>query len=379
MLVLHDEATCLHRTLEGLGAKIIPALECPERIEKILEALRDDTSHEIQVLDTTALIPTVELDDLSTSEARTPSELEAVVTTSHNTNYLNHLRTCHSTWVAAGAIQEDECVLPECFPHPGLLRFKRTQETREPVDMFARAGAFSFDLSTGISKHTWASALASANLALEGARIIANSSQKQDVLALCRPPGHHCTTEIAGGYCYLNNAVVAVESLRRFGPGDIKVAIVDIDFHHGNGTQGYFYRDPSVLYVSIHGENEYPYYTGFENEEGEASGKGYNINLPLPSRSSAEEYFIKVETAVRRVRDFKPTFLVVSLGFDTFHLDPLGSFNLRTENYEEIAFRLTKLDGVAELPSLLLLEGGYVLDHLGANMLSFLKGWKRGQ
>ena len=357
MLVLHDESTCLHRTVEVLGAKIIPALECPERIRSILAVLGADIRHEVRGIAGQGL----------------GTELENILSSSHDPGYLEHLRTCHGDWVRIGAIGEDESVLPECFPVRGL-----STRPQPPKDAFARPGYYAFDLSTGICKDTWSSAVASAGLALEAARIIAGSTSgsTRDVLALCRPPGHHCTTALAGGYCYLNNAVVAVEALRRYSSPEVKVAILDLDFHHGNGTQSYFYADPLVLYVSIHGENEYPYYTGFENETGEGPGEGANLNLPLPPRSSTDEYGVKVDASTKKIQSFKPSYLVVSLGFDTFCLDPLGSFNLQTEDYEAIAARVRHAAGIGGLPSLLLLEGGYVLEHLGENMSRFLKGWE---
>jgi len=358
MLVLHDEATRLHQTVEVLGAKTIPALECPERLEKILEALAEDGRHGIRIVDAQGHEP----------------ELRQILSSSHDPGYLEHLRTCHDDWVRAGVIAVDDSVLPECFPVVGLAR-----RPQPPKDIFARPGYYSFDLSTGICKDTWKSATASASLALEAARLVADVSPVStlDVLALCRPPGHHCTTALAGGYCYLNNAVVAVEGLRRFSASEVRVAVLDLDFHHGNGTQSYFYADGSVLYVSIHGENEYPYYTGFEDEKGEGAGEGKTLNLALPPKSSARDYLAKVDVAVEKIRAFGPSHLVVSLGFDTFHLDPLGSFDLRTENYEDIAANVRCQSGIRGLPSILLLEGGYVLEHLGANVLSFLKGWEK--
>ncbi len=168
-----------------------------------------------------------------------------------------------------------------------------------------------------------------------------------------------------------------MEAVRRFAAaGSVKVAILDLDFHHGNGTQSAFYHDPTVLYVSIHGQGEYPYYTGSTDETGDGEGKGYNLNLPLPAKSSAARYLEMVDIATRKIGGFKPSCLIVSLGFDTFYLDPLGAFDLQTEDYETIARAVRGAAGVKGLPSLILLEGGYVVEKLGSNLLHFLKGWE---
>lgn len=385
MLVLYDEATRLHQTVELLGARFEKALECPERIEVIMDALKSDGHHTIRTLDVTA-------GDLAMSDTilSDSSLLSRLLSESHDGGYLDYLRTAHNDWVSNGLITEDENVFPECFLVPGLA--KPGTDRGPPKDRFARPGYYAFDMSAGISKHTWTSAYASANLAVVAARLAIVPEKEAEVphrniMALCRPPGHHCTTKLAGGYCYINNAVVAVQSLRHYsslqstqstasGHRGLKLAILDLDFHHGNGTQTYFYDDPSVLYVSIHGKDEYPYYSGFEDEIGENNGKGYNLNLPLASNSSASEYLVKLKIAIQRLQEFKPQHLIVSLGFDTFHLDPIGRFNLDTGDYETIARTVRNAEGLTGVPSMILLEGGYVLENLGANLLSFLKGWE---
>jgi acetoin utilization deacetylase AcuC-like enzyme len=150
---------------------------------------------------------------------------------------------------------------------------------------------------------------------------------------------------------------------------------LDLDFHHGNGTQDVFYHDPSVLYVSIHGRDEYPYYTGFESETGAGAGKDYNLNLPLPAGSSISQYLEKLRIAVERLVEFEPEYLIVSLGFDTFHLDPLGGFKIDVEDYNGIAREIKEEERLKGVPSMILLEGGYVVGKLGECMVSFLRGW----
>jgi acetoin utilization deacetylase AcuC-like enzyme len=386
MYVLYDPGTLLHRTIEMLSSHLMPALESPERILAIVDA--------IQSCQPTHVLLTIEFALAHTSMKETFfRRLQA----SHDGAYLQHLQTIHRDWVEAGIIKISDTVLPECFAMAGLApssssaSCSSTKQLKVLSDLHARPGLFAFDLSAGITYHTWESALASAHLAVEGARMVgphdvwATDSgigpPPRDVLALCRPPGHHCTTRLAGGYCYLNNAVLAVDVLRQSAVataverGDRRIAVLDLDFHHGNGTQSYFYADPTVLYVSIHGDGEYPYYTGGADETGEGLGEGFNLNLPLPLGATIDAYLDALRVAIAKLQSYRPLFLIVSLGFDTFEHDPLGAFKIKTEHYEAIAHEVRGAEGLRNVPALLLLEGGYVLKALGANVLSFLRGW----
>lgn len=400
MLVLHHPDTLLHRTVELLGAKIIPAMESPERISNILKALQEDGTHELHI---------EPYNRWSANDVFHPSpqdEVKQIIISTHDPGYIRHLQTAHRRWVDDGLIEETESVLPECFRIPSIT--KGTPENpqppfdiRPPKDIYAQAGYYAFDMSTGISKDTWTSIHCSANLAARAASYITPSSprsqpSRKDVLALCRPPGHHCNTAVAGGYCYVNNVVVAIEALARrkialhppHGPhrprpersglsNTPRVAVLDLDFHHGNGTQDVYYKDPTVLYVSIHGEDEFPYYTGFASETGSGAGKGYTLNLPLRVGASFAEYCEKLEVAVKKVVEFGPEFLVVSLGFDTFRLDPIGKFDIDVKDYEAIAARVRGTRELRDVPCVIVLEGGYVVEQLGECMLSFLRGWEK--
>lgn len=372
MHVLYDPATRLHDTVEFLGAKLMPALECPARIDSILSSL-ESTNHRVVTIQLAAL-------DESSS-----STFYGLVAETHDANYLQHLRTAHSDWVADGALEPSGSVLPECFPLKRLFSARSLEGSlvQAPTDLFARSGFYAFDMSSGIAEHTWTSVMASANLAFEGAKRLMEGDDKKltSLMALTRPPGHHCPCTMSGGYCYVNNAVLAVETIKRAAAGKSpplksRIAILDIDFHHGNGTQDYYYSKKDVLYVSIHGQDEFPYYSGAENETGEGAGQGYNLNLPLPAGSSLAQYLGKLDIAIRRVEQHGADYIVISLGFDTFNLDPLGSFKLDTEDYTTIAQRIRYSDGLAHIPSLILLEGGYVVDRLGSNLVAFLDGWE---
>ena len=409
MLILHDPATLTHKTIELLGAKVIPALESPERICAILNSVQASNAHEIK---------TTTFD----SNSAFGQELLQILSSTHDAGYLHHLEHSHPSWVREGLIDQDGSILPECFPFPNSTGVSGGDEhPTPPKDIFARVGFYAFDMSTGICAETYRSAIASANLAFDGVRILfpeTRRPQHSTVLALCRPPGHHCDTRRAGGYCYINNAAVAVETFRKIhhrhhpaptsssppdqnppsppSPPEPRIAILDLDFHHGNGTQEAFYTDPNVLYISIHGQDEYPYYTGRDTETGAGRAVGTNLNLPLPAGSTVQQYVKKLELGLNALVSFKPGFVVLSLGFDTFHLDPLGSFKIETEDYADIAERVGKRlkvppmdvgggggggeeeegSGREAIPCLILMEGGYVIEKLGLNLLSFLEAWE---
>jgi acetoin utilization deacetylase AcuC-like enzyme len=200
------------------------------------------------------------------------------------------------------------------------------------------------------------------------------------VFALTRPPGHHACHELAGGYCYINNAAVTAEYiLSKLPPPDSsrcptqsRLVILDLDFHHGNGTQGIFYNRREPAYVSIHGKGRYPYYTGAAEEQGNGEGEGFNLNLPLESRpaSNTEDYFRLLDQALNIIREkWTPEYLLVSMGFDTYCKDVLGGFELDVEDYRTIGKRIRALD----LPTLVLLEGGYS-EELGNLVINFVRG-----
>jgi acetoin utilization deacetylase AcuC-like enzyme len=187
--------------------------------------------------------------------------------------------------------------------------------------------------------------------------------------ALCRPPGHHCGADYAGGYCYLNAAAVAAEASVAAGR---RVAILDIDYHHGNGTQDIFYRRGDVLFVSIHADpaTDYPFYWGHGDETGEGEGEGATLNLPLPRGTRVDAFERALETALERIAAFGADILLCSYGADTFAGDPISHFKLETADYGLIARRIASLGK----PSLIVMEGGYAVDALGANVASFLEG-----
>lgn len=355
MLVLHDPDTLLHETIELLCAKVRPAHESSIRVLMIMKDAQA-ADHEVRTLES----PVDEKLD----------RLKELILKTHTHDYIEHLEVVHDEWVSADLVGADDSILPECF----FFTTAAKGIPKRPKDIYARAGYYAFDMSVGIMNKTFQAIMASASLAMEAADIVKEDKDKgASVMALTRPPGHHCDGHRAGGYCYVNNASVAVSSWREKYP-DAKIGIIDVDFHHGNGTQDVFYEDPNVFYTSIHGEDEFPYYTGSANEKGEGDAYGTTLNLPLATGSSFQEYCQKLETALESLDAFKIEFLIVSLGLDTFHLDPLGNFQIQSEDYAIMGKTIRQR--LARRPAVILLEGGYVAEHIGTNVVSFLKGWE---
>ncbi len=251
-------------------------------------------------------------------------------------------------------------VLPETFA------VRRPAQT-PPRSIWAHLGYHCFDITSPILAETWTAAYWAAQVAVNGAQALLEGEGV--AYALCRPPGHHASYDLYGGFCYLNNAAIAAQRLTEAGA---RVAILDVDFHHGNGTQELFYSRADVCTISLHIDphHDYPYYWGHGDERGEGVGEGFNLNLPLPLGTDEAGYLDAVATACERLRAFGPDLLLVSLGVDTYAGDPLGGFRLATESFARLGDRLRALNR----PALVVQEGGYVLETLGANVVSFLRG-----
>lgn len=275
-----------------------------------------------------------------------------------------HDRRLISLYKAACNLPEGETFYPSLFP-------KRNRVIADEHDI-RHSGYFCFDSGTPLASTTWLAATWSAACADSAARLIELGTDTA-AYALCRPPGHHATRDLFGGYCYFNNAAICASRLRKHG----RVAIIDIDFHHGNGTQGIFYSDPEVLFVSIHGDPKefYPFYWGHERESGRGAGMGFNINIPIPEGCDGQEYLrVLSKKALLAIKKFAPAALVVSAGFDTYREDPIGRFKLETADFHHVGEALGKL----KLPTVIVQEGGYCTDKLGANVSSFLTGFSCG-
>ncbi|MBU0640576.1 MAG: histone deacetylase family protein [Planctomycetes bacterium] len=277
---------------------------------------------------------------------------EAHIRAVHDGRFVDYLkRACQN--VPAG-----KSLYPYVFP------IRNT--TRPPKELSVRAGYYCIDTFTPLNQNAFPAAKRAVDCALTAAEALLGGERL--AYALVRPPGHHAEYAAFGGFCYFNNCAVAAHHLSRTGP----VAIVDIDYHHGNGQQEIFYERGDVLTVSIHGHPgfAYPYFSGFEDERGAKSGNGYNLNIPLPEQIDAERYRQSLTRALDRVRHFGPRFLVVALGLDTAKADPTGTWSLVARDFEENG----RLIGSLRLPTLVVQEGGYRTRTLGINARYFFTG-----
>jgi acetoin utilization deacetylase AcuC-like enzyme len=258
-------------------------------------------------------------------------------------------------------------LLPDTF----LLREygARMDLSQLPARRHQRLGASCFDTATPIVAGTATAARAAVDIALTVAdRVLAGA---QLAYGLCRPPGHHAGRNLIGGYCFFNNAAIVAESL--VSRGAERVAILDVDFHHGNGTQQIFWERGDVLYVSLHGDprGAYPYYSGYATERGARAGEGATLNLPLPPGTDGDAFLGALADGMDAIAAFDADApLVLSLGFDTYHADPICNLALKTDDYARIGSAIAGLD----LPVVALQEGGYALEALGANAVAFLGG-----
>lgn len=278
----------------------------------------------------------------------------------HSDAYLDFLQSAHQRWVAAGR-QGDA----HGYAWPVVGR-RSLRLNRIDADL----GQFSFDASSPIAAGTWSSAYWAAQSALAATAAVLGGERA--AFALCRPPGHHCGADYLGGYCFLNNAAIAVEAA--IAAGKPRVAILDVDYHHGNGTQDIFYDRSDVLFVSIHADpvTDYPFFWGHADERGEGAGEGSTINLPLPRGTGLADYQAALDQALAAIRAFGADMLCVSYGADTFSGDPISQFDLQTTDYTPIARSIATLG----LPTVIVMEGGYAVDALGANVAAFLAGFE---
>ncbi len=337
MEVIFSEAQRAHYPRQFLvNGCLIPNPEVPERIDALLGAVEQRGDNVVSP----------------------PDYGLAPVAAVHTPEYLTFIERIHTRWRRiAGASDE---VIPNVHP--------RGEHAGYPRSAVGQAGYHMADTACPISEHTWASALASSHSATHGAHVLLGGEDA--VYALCRPPGHHAFADLAGGFCFFNNSAIAAQSLRDSGH---RVAILDVDVHHGNGTQGIFYRRADVLTVSIHADpvRFYPFFWGHRSERGEGPGLGCNLNIPLPRGSKDEIYLAALPEALDRIRAFCADSLVVALGLDAYEGDPLVGLGVTTAGFARIAAEVAALG----LPTLLVQEGGYLCPALGANLASFLSAF----
>ena len=322
-----------HAPAEEFGREgLIPYPECPRRYDVIQAAL--------QSVGWTSFVAATDHDD---------GLLSAV----HDADYIAFLRGAYTSWIAAGGVGD---LVASVFSG---------SDGRAPTNTAAATGFYGFD-TTPLTAGTWAATRAAAHAALTAADQVAAGDST--AYALCRPPGHHASRNRFGGYCYLNHAALAAQSLAATG----SVAIVDIDYHHGNGTQDIFFARRDVLTISLHGHPgfAYPYFSGFANETGIGAGADFNLNIPLPENTTPAQYGVALERALKRITRFRPSYLLVAAGFDTAKGDPTGSWQHQRADFS----RIGAVIGALGLPTLVVQEGGYRVRTLGQNARAFFEG-----
>ena len=330
-LIYTDKHNHHHPPIEYFHHQLLPYAETPERIRQIFARLTQ-----------TNLIEPVKVDEPISHEILCAVHDEGMVQALERTSRNAADLLADTTSYYQAQISEDT------YLYPSVFQVRSAMQRLRDVNP---AGYYAFDVFAPIGHGTWCAVCHSAAVADTGAKRVIDGAPL--VYALCRPPGHHAGHDFIGGYCYINNAAIAAHRLLARG----RVAIIDLDYHHGNGTQSIFWDNPDVFFGSIHADpaHEYPYYAGYADETGGPNAPDTNLNLPLPLNSDAATYHHALVRLLDAVRAFDPATLVISLGFDTFIDDHLCAFNLTAGDYAQIGTLLTQLDR----PTLLVQEGGY--------------------
>jgi acetoin utilization deacetylase AcuC-like enzyme len=325
---------------ELYGGELVRPHESPERAQIVLERIQSERMGQV------------------VAPVKFPA---APLLRVHDEQYVAFLQLAWKEWTAAGNRGE---AIPDCWP-------ARRMTQRRPNSISGKLGYYAMAGETSISQGTWEAARAAADVALTGALQIKDGATA--AFALCRPPGHHAARDLYGGYCFLNNAAIAAQYLRDSGAA--RVAILDVDFHHGNGTQDIFYDRPDVLYVSLHGDpaDAFPYFSGYADETGAGAGKGYTLNFPLPPGTEWPAWAEALRAALARIAEFRADALIVSLGVDTFAKDPISFFRLQSEDF----FTYGQMIGGCAIPTLFVLEGGYAVGEIGINVVNVLTGFEQ--
>ncbi|MDA5193828.1 histone deacetylase family protein [Govanella unica] len=337
--VYSDKHHLHHGQAELFAGKLVPCFEMPSRADMIFAEVKKRNLGEI-------LVP----------QNFDRTRIERV----HRPAYVDFLEQAWADWTAIG---ETTDILPICTPARDM------RSDRIPQNIHGRVSYFSFDTTAPITSGTWTAAKTAADVALTAQNLITKGARS--AFALCRPPGHHASSDYYGGYCFLNNAAIAAQGFRDAGAA--RVAILDVDYHHGNGTQSIFYDRSDVYFASVHGDpaTSYPFFLGYGDETGRGPGEGCNANYPLAAGTSAETWFEALEIACAGVQRYQPDALVISLGVDTYEGDPISYFKLKSEDFLKMGDRLARLD----LPTLFVMEGGYAVEDLGVNTVNVLEAF----
>ena len=342
MKVFYDDAQLGHEPESFLVAGAPkPCPEVPDRA-RILSGAVADQGHEILKPDPCGIAPAARV---------------------HTPEYLEFLRTVYDKWITVPGASD--VVVPNIHP--------RSRQGRYPASIVGRAGYHMMDTACPIGPGTYDAILASLSSAIAATdTVLADGGA---AYALCRPPGHHAYVDASGGFCFINNSAAAAQRLRdRLGP----VVVLDVDVHHGNGTQGIFYARDDVLTISIHCDPMafYPFFEGHADERGEGAGIGYNLNLPLPKKSGDDVFLDALAKALGRIEIFQPAAIVVALGLDAFEGDPFAGLCVTTNGFERIGEAIGAFHRAHGIPTVLVQEGGYVCAELGDNLAAVLRGFE---
>ncbi len=351
MKTFHNPHHALHQgQQEMFRGRLVPCHEVPARLDFVLTELQ---RRPLGALETPAV------DDAA---------LDAAIARVHSARYTQFLASAWDEWVAMDPANAQRDALPSVWPLGNRHAF-RTDAL--PRNFAARLGVFAFDSGSPLMAGTWAAARGGAACALAAAHELLGGARS--AFALTRPPGHHAGPDFLGGYCFLNNAAIAAQALRD--GGQQRVAVLDVDYHHGNGTQTIFYERADVFTVSIHGDpaTEYPFFLGHADERGAGAGEGFNLNLPLPRGTNFATWRAALGQALDAVKAFKADALVVPMGLDTFEGDPISGFTLQSADYFAVGEALAG----AGLPTVFTFEGGYAVDAVGTNAVNLLEGFQR--
>ncbi|NWA27395.1 histone deacetylase family protein [Pseudomonas gingeri] len=342
LTVYSDDHHLHHGRCELIDGQLMPCFEMPSRADHVLARVQHQ-----------ALGPVREPEDFGLEPIRRV----------HDEAYLSFFKGAWERWAEQG---HDGDLLPFTWP-------ARTLRRVIPKNLHGELGYYSFDGSAPITAGTWQAAYSAAQVALTAQAEIQRGARS--AFALCRPPGHHAASDLMGGYCYLNNAAIAAQAF--LDQGHRKVAILDVDYHHGNGTQSIFYERSDVLFTSIHGhpEAEFPFFLGYADELGEGAGEGFNFNYPLAAGTAWDQWNAALEQACGEIERYAPDVVVISLGVDTFKDDPISQFKLDSPDYLRMGERIARLGK----PTLFVMEGGYAVEEIGINAVNVLEGFQYAQ
>ena len=324
---------------ELFGGELVKPFERPERMEYIL--------NEIKTRKLGAILDPVNFD-------------MDIIYKIHDKKYVDFLNNAWNEWVALGFKGE---AIPTVYPSRSM------NSDVVPTFIEGKLGYYCLANETSISEGTVEAAYESVKVALTAADML---DEEKSVFALCRPPGHHASKDQYGGYCFFNNVAIAAEKLKE--KGAKRIFILDIDFHHGNGTQAIFYDRSDVFFVSLYGDpkDAFPHFLGHADEKGSGEGVGYNCNYPMPPGTPYDVWTKSLDDSISKIQNFSPDALIVSLGVDTYENDPISFFKLKSDDFFDVGRKIASIN----LPTLFVMEGGYAIKEIGVNTVNTLKGFE---